>query len=282
MSSAESDRNEELVHLLGLVKNYPFENISGASDFRANLPLDAKQFELSGANKDAVASINSTLQTKPVAMFVSHLKMGTTSIGRTWVSESPTNRNEVSMFDYKNKDIETVRQRFGGRELFVDELTTDGEDLQIVDSLLNEGRKLLIRPHLNGVETYREHLRLNRFEFAEIPLKPLANQDMQQYLANRFNVGEDDAFVKFITELSGGSLRVANEISSEFLERINDGGSLTQQDVLSVLNSSHDSLYRYFRDIADKRFKLSDELAAYLPNPGLQRLKDGPMDVIGN
>ena len=102
----------------------------------------------------------------------------------------------------------------------LDEMEALPERMQLVEEL-HGAHDLVIRPHLIGIEFYREELQKRRIEFEEVKVLPLDTDQMNRYLAQKLGLKTDDKFINFITKLSGGSIYLANNLADRFVENLN-------------------------------------------------------------
>jgi len=266
------NKEQEIESLLDSVKDYRFADLKPRFKLNPRLPLYLDEFVLSGANNGKISEIDSVLESKDVAVLVGDMRMGTSSVGRGWVSQDLQNRKNVDLHGYQ-EGVEDPTSEFTEPQIFLDELEGDKQNLDIVKKLVSDGRKLVLRPHLKGVVFYRDELAKAEISFGEVTIKPLTDEDMHDYLSRRFSIGKDDPFVNFITELSSGSLFVANYICGEFLGRdYSESKTLTKKQISKILEESYDQIYLSYSQSKKRAKTLPDDLREILPDPKLMYL----------
>jgi hypothetical protein len=266
------NKEQEIENLLDSVKDYRFADLKPRFRLNPRLALYLDEFVLSGANNGKISEIDSVLESKDVAVLVGDIRMGTSSVGRAWVLQDYQKRRNVDLHGYQ-EGIEDPASKFTEPQIFLDELEGDKQNLDMVKKLVSDGRKLVLRPHLKGVVFYRDEFVKAEISFGEVTVKPLTDEDMHDYLSRRFSIGKDDPFVNFITELSGGSLFVANYICGEFLGRdYGESQTLTKKQTSKILEESYYQIYLIYSQSQKRAKTMPDDLKEILPDPKLMYL----------
>lgn len=267
MEMPQSSAEKEFQEMFDSIKDYPFDELDSKLQrlnprFYGRKWLDPKEFDENGINTEVLDQVKKSLADNKVVVLVGNIRSGTTSVMQSWISEKKDDRVLIrastpgfeKFYDIKNIATEGI---------FLDEMEALPERMQLVEDLQGS-HDLVIRPHLIGIEFYREELQKSGIEFEEVKILPLNTDQMNGYLAQKLGLKTDDKFVNFITKLAGGSIFLANNLTDRFVDNLN------LQGIRQILED--EMVDPYIRDIYDKRQKLPLDLVECLPTPFIEKL----------
>lgn len=242
--------------------------------FVAGRTLTSAEFDDSGVNKKLLDEIDESLKEGNVALLVAAKRMGTSTLGRVWVEKDEKNRDFLTTSLLDNDDYTDLIPDNPQKEIFLDEFTGHKPQMfDLVVGLNKQGRKLVLRPFPTTVDTCKEELTKRGINFKEVDIKPLDEGPMNEYLSKRLNLKEDDKFVKALSNLSGGSLLVANIICMNLASEAKYGKieGFTTQKFRDILRES----WRQVKDMAildwnEERNVVPAYLRELYPDPVLQ------------
>lgn len=263
----QSSVEKEFQEMFDSIKDYPFDELDSKLQrlnprFYGKKWLDPKEFDENGINSEVLDQVKKSLADNKVVVLVGNIRSGTTSVMQSWISEKKDDRVLIrastpgfeKFYDIKNIATEGI---------FLDEMEALPERMQLVEDLQGS-HDLVIRPHLVGIEFYREELQKRGIEFEEVKILPLNTDQMNGYLAQKLSLKTDDKFVNFITKLAGGSIFLANNLTDHFVDDLN------LQGIRQTLEE--EMVDPYIRDIHNKRLKIPKDLVECLPTPFIEKL----------
>jgi hypothetical protein len=273
---------QQLKDVIASVSDYPFSELpdkvkKAGTNFYNYLgsPVESDDVVRIDQNVQAFNQIEETLKDDQAVIILAAKRMGTTSIGKHWVSVRDGGQRCITMFSRYTPDQE-MEDRKNAEQIFVDEFDPrDNDNNSQVEEFLKSGKKLVFRPQLAAVGGTRELLKSKGAEYREIKIMPLTDTEMKKYLTQQLGVEEGDKMVTAITDLSGGSLLVANNICSVLLENIRSNGDKTR--FMNVVGDGYFVLRGLcLESWKDQEESLPDELKQIIPKPLINEYRNMP------
>jgi len=166
------------------------------------------EFEFGETGGRIVQEIDDAVRSGSVAVLAGAVRAGKTSISFAWIKK----KSDRMTFDCSSGGFSASRlqQAMNASGVVLDEFKPNDEDIARVRELRDSGKQIVLSPGLKNVSSIVEKLTQQGIITSVIPVAPLSPNEMHQYLFRRFKISASDALLELVTEISGGSLFVAN------------------------------------------------------------------------
>jgi hypothetical protein len=209
--------------------------------------LTADEYYSSGLNARVFDEVEQALESSSLIFLTAAFRMGKTSISRTWKAKNSEARYFLdTMANESFLDDADAEYLNASSEVFLDEFNPTQGNVQMVKTLINEGKKVIISVlSLTFYNNLKQGFANLSDQYSEIFITPSSNVDISNYVLRTLKLDPENEnekqFAELITELSGGSALIANVICYRFWTKYN----FTEGDIQS--DTMYDQIYDVLR-----------------------------------